>query len=113
MTYGNSGGAAAGGVCISDILPAGLSFVRADPAPISTTLPLRWEVGELAAQSGPFSIILTVTVAPTVSLSDQLANAASIGTIFPELETANNQAWLVTYIGYRVYLPLLTRGYVR
>jgi len=112
IAYGNRGGAAASGVRITDTLPASLSFVEANPPPV-TTLPLVWEVGELPAKSGPFTIVITATVAPAVMLGSTLTNTVTIGAISPEIETANNTTQAATFIGYRIYLPISLKTYLQ
>ncbi len=111
ISYGNRGGAPASGARITDTLPAGLTFVSANPPPITTTLPLVWDVGDLAAKSGPFAIVLTATVAPTAPMLSTLTNTVDIDTISPELETANNEAFARTFIGHQLYLPLVLKNY--
>ena len=110
IAYGNRGGAAASGVRITDTLPAELSFVDASPLPV-TTLPLVWEVGDVPAKSGSFTIAVTTTVDPAATSLTTLTNTVSIGVVSPELETFNNTAQAATFIGHRIYLPVLMRGY--
>ncbi len=109
IAYGNRGGAPAGGVQVSDFLPAALTLVAADPPPGGSGQNLVWDVGTLAGASGPFQIVLTATVAPTATAGGDLTNAAGIATTSPELETGNNQSTATTFIGQRVYLPLVLR----
>jgi TolB protein len=109
--YGNRGGAAASGVRITDTLPGELFFVDASPPPITTTPPLAWDVGDISAKSGPFNIVVTVTVAPTATLWSTLSGTVSIGTTSPELETANNVAQAAIFVGRRMYMPLIFKGY--
>lgn len=113
ITYGNRGGTMAGGVRITDTLPGGLTFVNASPPPRAATVPLVWEVGDLPARSGPFTIVVTTTAASGVSLRAPLTNTVAIKADSPELETFNNTAQAATFIGYRLYLPTLMRGYYR
>jgi len=110
ITYGNRGGALASGVHITDTLPTELSFIDASVPPV-TTLPLVWEVGDVPAKSGPFTITVTATVDPAAPLFTTLTNTVSIEAVSPELETFNNTAQVATFIGYRIYLPVLMRGY--
>jgi len=110
ISLGNRGGAQATGARITDTLPAGLSFLGAAPPPLTTTLPLRWDLGDLPAQSGPWTIVVTATVAPTVPMFTTFTNTVTIA-CQKELETANNLAWVTTWIGYRIYLPLVAGGY--
>jgi len=111
IIYGNRGGVTATGVLITDTLPMGLVFVAASPPPISLTMPLRWDAGDLPAWSGSRNIVLTVSVAPTATMSDFLTNTVRIGSALPEIETANNTFWHTLLVGYRIYLPLAMRHY--
>jgi len=111
IAYGNRGGAAASGARITDTLPAELSFADASPSPV-TTLPLIWEVGDVQAKSGPFTIVVTATVDSAAPLFTTLTNTVSIGAVLPELETFNNTVQVATFIGYRLYLPIIAKGYL-
>ena len=113
IAYGNRGGAAASGARITDTLPSELPFLEASPVPIVTTPSLVWDVGDLAAESGPFAIVVTATVASTATMWSSYTNTVSIGTTSPELETANNLDQAAIFVGRRIYLPLVMRGYSR
>jgi uncharacterized repeat protein (TIGR01451 family) len=91
LHYGNAGNIAAQNVIISDTLPPELSFVAADPAPISLgELPLlRWDLGTLDVGAGG-TITLTVAVKPDVTTTDIL-NTAVISTTTPETRYDNNR----------------------
>ena len=97
---------------ITDTLPNELFFVDASPPPIFNTLLWAWEwdIGDLPAGSGPFSIVLTTTVAPTAELRSTLTNTVRIETASPELEIANNQAQAAILVARRVYLPVLLKA---
>jgi len=112
ISYGNRGGAAASSVRITDTLPEELSFVTSDPLPAAGTLLLMraWDVGDLPAKSGPFTIVVTTTVVPTTTLFSNITNTVSIGTSDLELESANNVAQAVSFVGYYTYLPLVTKA---
>lgn len=112
ITYGNQGGATANNVRITDTLPAGLTFVDADPPPTFNTLLLAWQwgVGDVPPKSGPFTIVLTATAAPTVPMFSSLTNLAGIQSASSELEKANNTAQAVTFVGRRVYLPIVMKA---
>ena len=112
ISYGNRGAAAANGVRITDTLPAELTFVAANPLPITTTPVLVWDGGDLSAKSGSFTIAVTATVAPTVPLASTLTNTVAIEAISPELETFNNTTQAATFIGYRTYLPMVMKAYL-
>jgi len=111
IAYGNRGGAEASGVRITDTLPGELFFTDASPPPITTTPSLAWDVGDMSAKSGPFNVVVTATVAPTAAMWSTLSNTVSIGTPSPELETANNVAQAAIFVGRRMYMPLIFKGY--
>jgi len=113
IAYGNRGGVAASGVRITDTLSTGLSFVDANPPPVTTSTPLVWEVGDLLAQSGLSTIVVTATVASVVTLGSTLTNTVAIGAIAPEIETINNTTQAATFIGYRIYLPIFLKTYLQ
>ncbi len=113
LFYGNQGNVAASSVVVTDTLPAAVSFVAADPAPISPVSPLRWEVGEVPPRGGPYTILVTVTVQPTAPFLSDLINEIRNTTSLAELETDNNQASVATFVGYRVYLPLVLKSFLQ
>lgn len=92
IDYGNRGGVAAGNGRVTLTLPAGLTFVSADPPPSATTPALRWDVGSLAAQGSPASILVTLRVAPAAAAGTILSAVAAITSSTAELEQANNTA---------------------
>jgi uncharacterized repeat protein (TIGR01451 family) len=112
ISYGNRGGALASGVRITDTLPVELTFVTANPLPITTTPSLVWDGGDLLARSNSFTIVVTVTVATTAPLASTLTNTVTIEAISPELETFNNTSQAATFIGYRTYLPTIIKIYL-
>ncbi len=113
MQYGNRSSLPASGVWLTETLPAELAFVAADPAPLSTTLPLRWDLGDLEPQSGPFTIVLTATVLPSTTIPSTLEVVARIESSATEVEVANNQSVSATWVGYRIYLPLVMNAFAR
>lgn len=112
IVYGNQGSIPANETRITDTLPTELSFVDAKPSPIiSNTLLLAWvwNIGDVSPESEPFTIIVTVTVAPTVPMLSSFTNTVGIAASTPELEKANNVAQATTFVGYRVHLPIALR----
>ncbi|MCI0395274.1 MAG: DUF11 domain-containing protein [Chloroflexi bacterium] len=109
LTYGNQGGVPAAGVHITQTLPAGLNFVGASLPPISTNPPV-WDVGNLPAGSGPFTILLRVQVAPSAPLLTTLTSTVTIAPAGPELETANNADEGQLFVGRRQYLSVIFRS---
>lgn len=104
--YGNMGGGFAGGNTLTVTLPAGISFVAADPAPATTAPALVWTLIDLAGQGAPMSIQITATVDASATLGSPLTMTAGIRTATPELELANNNAAALILPAYRAYLPL-------
>ncbi len=111
LTYGNQGGVPTSGVRLADSLPDELTFVAASLPPLSTTPALVWEVGDLPAKSDLFSIIVTATVSPETPLMSYVINEASISAASLELETANNSAQAVVFVGRSAYLPSISRDF--
>lgn len=103
LTYGNHGAAEAADVAVSYSLPAALALVSADPAP-SSVAPLTWNVGELPAHSGPFTITLTLRADPLAGLG-WVGSTAQIQTQSTELEQANNSVAGSVFVGSLTYLP--------
>jgi uncharacterized repeat protein (TIGR01451 family) len=108
LTYGNRGGAIATGTQLTYTLPAELSFVSANLPPISTS-PLVWDLGDLAAKSGLFTLSVVVEVEPTAVLHSTLVATATIHPAGPELETWNNHTQGNTFVGCLMFLPLAMR----
>jgi hypothetical protein len=98
-------------VRITDTLPAELTFVAASPPPLTTTPALVWDVGDLAAKSEAFTIVVTATVSPATPKLSSLTNTVSIGASSLELEKANNEAQATIFVGRRTYLPSTSREY--
>jgi uncharacterized repeat protein (TIGR01451 family) len=113
IAYGNRGAAPAGSVQVTGTLPDELSFMDASPPHDFNTLVWAWEwnVGDVPAKSGPFTIVLTASVASTATLYSTLTSTASIGTVSPELETANNTAKATIFVGHQINLPVVIRRY--
>lgn len=109
MTYGNRGGATAVGATISDTLPAGLTFIRANPPPSAASPALTWNLGNLAARSGPFTIMIEARVPPTAT-AGSLVNRATMVGITPEIERGNNTATTTTAVTGKVFAPLYVRA---
>ncbi|MBE2198816.1 MAG: PD40 domain-containing protein [Anaerolinea sp.] len=108
LTYGNRGGAIAPGARLTYTLPAGLSFVSANLPPISTT-PLVWELGHLAAKGDPFVLTMVLQVASTAVPLSTLSSTAVIHPGSNELETLNNSAQGLTFVGKLTYLPIISK----
>jgi uncharacterized repeat protein (TIGR01451 family) len=109
LTYGNQGAAPGSQVQLTATLPAQLTFVEASISPISATNSLVWDIGELLAQSGPNTILITATVTPTITGVTVVSNTVEIATTAAELEMANNAQQTSLIVKYGVFLPIIAR----
>ncbi|HTP07693.1 MAG TPA: fibronectin type III domain-containing protein [Anaerolineae bacterium] len=108
LNYGNQGGALASNVQLTATLPAQLTFVTASVPPSSTTSSLVWNLGDLPAQNGPNTILITATVTPTITGVTVVSSTVDIATTAAELEMANNTQQTSMTIKYNVFLPIVT-----
>ncbi len=97
LAYANNGTVAAANVVVRDTLPAGLSYVSANPSPSSVSgQTLTWNLGTLNAnQSG--SIVITTRVAAGTGGSN-LDNTATIQTSTPGDDPSDNTSTTSTYV---------------
>lgn len=89
LEYANAGPASAPAVVVRDVLPDGLTFVSANPAPDGPGL--RWDLGDLApGQTGRIDLLL---VAPGDAISGTTSvNTALIETSASDRDLSNNTA---------------------
>jgi len=110
LQYGNRGGVLAGGVRITDTLPAEIENWEATPYPDVVAYPLLvWDVHDLAARSAPGEIVIHATVKLDATALRVFTNTVQIATTSPELELGNNVAYAETVLAYYVYLPVVMR----
>ncbi|HNT26315.1 MAG TPA: hypothetical protein PKM21_18245 [Anaerolineales bacterium] len=109
LAYGNRGGALAENAAITLTLPADLSYVGASQPPAAVGQMLTWEVGDLAAGSGPYTIDVTVEVDANAIPGEWLVSQAVIHAASPELEALNNTAQVRTLVGKLLFLPVISR----
>lgn len=109
LTYGNQSSIDVSGSVMTFTLPTGITFEETNLIPVLTS-PLVWELGDLLAESGPFSIIVTATVANNIPAFTLLPSTAVIATPTTELETLNNVAVGQTFIGRFTYLPVVFKN---
>jgi uncharacterized repeat protein (TIGR01451 family) len=90
ITVNNAGPSAASNVTVTDILPAGTTFVSAIPSQgsCSGTTTVTCNLGTLNA-AGSATIALSLTLPSTPGV---VANTASVTTTSPEANTANNSS---------------------
>ena len=106
LPYGNRGAAPGRGAVLTATLPVSLTFVSADPPPVTTGSVMTWTLGNLPANASPAAITLVATVSPDAA-TGVLTGGLEIAAVTNELETANNSGPLVVYVnGTRRYLPL-------
>jgi uncharacterized repeat protein (TIGR01451 family) len=79
ISVNNTGPVEAREVVIQDPLPPGLTFVSSQPSPTSSN-PLTWNLGTLAANNGAASITLLVQVAQNFG-GAAVSNSASVTTV--------------------------------
>ena len=109
LVYGNQGSIAARNVRITEQLPAGLTFVSADPPPNATLPMLRWNKSTLPPASGPSLIRITVRVDANTPLGATLTSTVAIASDANEGDLTNNSAAATVYVGRLSYLPLIAK----
>lgn len=110
LRYRNSGPAPAGGVVLTDTLPAGVSMISASPAPDTIAGPmLTWALGTLADQAAG-SIELLLRADPALADGLLITNTAQIGTSTPDRTPANNHSTAATLVQTSADLALTKAG---
>ncbi len=109
LTLGNQGGAPANGVMVTATLPADVTFVDASLPPVSASPVLTWNLGDFTGKSTPVALLITATIAATATNFSTLTADFEIGTTTGELERANNVARADTFVGLKVFLPVMQR----
>lgn len=88
IVVNNSGPIEARDVTVTDPLPAGLTFISAQPAPASTN-PLMWKLGNLPPNNGQASITLLVRLDQNFG-GRAISNGASVTTLSGNSNQANS-----------------------
>ena len=101
VAYGWSGDGPADGVSVNDVMPSGVTFLSASPAPTSQAgSSYTWALGQLLDGEGGY-IIITAAIAGGLSPGTQIFNTASITGSVSDTDPSNDQS---TY-GLTVELP--------
>jgi uncharacterized repeat protein (TIGR01451 family) len=101
LAYSNTGDAPAQSVVLTDVLPAGVSYV-ADNSGFTPSEPVPgtyvWDIGDLpAGASGSFAV--TVAVGDYADVGDELVNTVLIGALAPDSDPADNTAdWMTAVL---------------
>ena len=90
----NAGPGIAAAVVVTDVLPASVTYVTAQPAPASTS-PLTWTLGTLAVNA---TRTLTVVVDVGVLTSGTITNTAIVTSTMPDPTPLNNTAQATTTV---------------
>ncbi len=116
LRYGNNGPQDAINGVVQDVLPLGVTFVSADPAPTSTSgtggandpVILTWNIGDLAVgATGELSVVATINAGQE---DETLLNLATISNDRQETDLTNNDDDAVTYVGSLTNVYLLKDG---
>jgi hypothetical protein len=70
---------------------------------------LTWNLGNLAARSGPFTITVEAQ-APSAAAAGSLVNRATITGVTPEIERGNHIGTATTAVTGKVFLPVYVRA---
>lgn len=89
INYGNLGPDAAEDVMLTDLLPSGVTYISAQPIPLTTSPAYTWNFGTLAPLATG-SITITGIVNNTVTAGDVLTNVAEITTTSIDIDPTNN-----------------------
>ena len=111
LDYGNNGNTAALNTTVTDVLPAGLTFASATPAPDTVSgQTLTWNLGSLATGStGSITVLANISSNYLTYHNTTLVNPAQIATTTGEVTLADNfDEHPVTVIG----APAAISGYV-
>lgn len=107
LTYANAGPATAMGVTLRDLLPQGLTYLSASPAPSGPGL--RWNLGSLpAGGTGTINVRLQ---APTTAISGtQYLNQAIVDTLSRDRDPSNDISQATTIVRPNADLTLVKTG---
>ena len=112
LTYGNHGCVAVSDVAVAMPSSPALIFESALPPAIYNPQLAQheWHIGALPANSGPHTIVITATIAPSASWLKTYTYIAAIDAPAAEAHRANNTAFGEFLLARRLYLPLMLRN---
>ncbi|MCL4267055.1 MAG: PD40 domain-containing protein [Anaerolineae bacterium] len=109
LEYGNNGRVpAADGELVMGWSEA-LTFVSASVTPTVGVDTLTWELGELAAEAAPVTIVVTATVDAATPFWEVIDLPVSLSSATAEVEQQNNEVVISLLVAYRQLLPMLAR----
>jgi uncharacterized repeat protein (TIGR01451 family) len=108
LAYGNRGSVPSVGAVLTHTLPAGLTFVGAEPAPSLVDGSLVWALGDLASGASG-EVQVAVALPPDAAPGIPFTATVRIGSAAPEAHLANNEREVAFQAAYRHPLPLLLR----
>ncbi|HRQ39158.1 MAG TPA: hypothetical protein PLD25_14705 [Chloroflexota bacterium] len=109
LEYGNNGRVPATAAELALTWPAALTFVSASITPTVAADTLTWDVGDLAAEAAPATVLITATVDPATPFWQTIHLPVSLTSPTAEVEQQNNQAVISVLIAHRLYLPIIVK----
>ncbi len=109
LEYGNNGRVPSTAAELVLTWPDALTFVTASVTPTVTADTLTWDVGDLAAEAAPVTIVVTATVDAATPLWETIEMPVSLSATTTEVEQQNNQAVISILIAHRLFLPVMAR----
>lgn len=109
LEYGNNGRVPATATELALTWPDALTFVSASVTPTVGVDTLTWDVGDLAAEVAPVTIVVTATVDAATPFWETIEMPVSLTAATTEVEQQNNEAVLSILIAHRLLLPVMAR----
>lgn len=109
LRYGNNGRVPSTAAELALTWPDALTFVSANVTPTVGANTLTWDVGDLATEAAPATIVVTATVDAAIPFWQTINLPVSLNAATTEVEQQNNQAIISILIAYRQFLPMLAK----
>ncbi len=109
LEYGNNGRVPSTAAELALTWPDALTFVSANVTPTVGANTLTWDVGDLATEAAPATIVVTATVDAAIPFWQTINLPVSLNAATTEVEQQNNQAIISILIAYRQFLPMLAK----